>query len=432
MYNRRYVCDPLYGVIRLPDYVWEVLTCPELQRLREVRLCNVNSLSLTGGANINRYEHSIGAAYLALECTQGWETISDEDTRAVVLAALLHDVAGAAFGHSVQYVLELTGYRHEALEHVLLCCGSGDSGAADARTEPVFFGLMRQLSQRIPNGLRKAICEIVAGAHPLGPLVNGPLDLDNIDNVFRLAYHVGLVDRSETPLTLARSIRISEARLVVQDQAVDCIRHWYEVRKRLYRYLLLNADEFSAKCMLEEALTLARAGSEYVLLWTDVDYQLLDKLNGCSDEVSRIVKRIMTGDLYGCIAIFAAPGISLYDIVCNPQLRTELERSLEAHVRKRVPTLSTSSIALHAIRDVNKTQRVIEVLTASGGLVSVGSRLDRVLVGVFDRDARMSAMRIDEMLVAESGVREVIRDWFAQELDQEVSEIVPYAEAYEQ
>ena len=38
---------------------------PEVQRLREVRLCNINSLCITGSANTNRYEHSVGTAFLA-------------------------------------------------------------------------------------------------------------------------------------------------------------------------------------------------------------------------------------------------------------------------------------------------------------------------------------------------------------------------------
>ena len=67
MQPERYIMDVLYGHLRLPEYVWRVLPAPELQRLREVRLCNINSLCLTGGANINRYEHALGTAHLALE-----------------------------------------------------------------------------------------------------------------------------------------------------------------------------------------------------------------------------------------------------------------------------------------------------------------------------------------------------------------------------
>src|SRR5882762_6966065 len=105
MNNKRYILDSLYGVIHLPSYVWDVLTTPEIQRLREVRLCNINSLCLTGGANINRFEHSLGTAHLAVECVEAWPRgLQAATKRHIILAALLHDVGTAPFGHSVQYV----------------------------------------------------------------------------------------------------------------------------------------------------------------------------------------------------------------------------------------------------------------------------------------------------------------------------------------
>src|SRR6266498_4717180 len=104
MYRDRYIYDALYGRILYPEYVSETLLCPELQRLREVRLCNINSLCLTGGANTNRYEHALGTAYLALESLKNWSRPLDKKTeQIIVLSALLHDVGSAAFGHSVQY-----------------------------------------------------------------------------------------------------------------------------------------------------------------------------------------------------------------------------------------------------------------------------------------------------------------------------------------
>lgn len=46
MYENKYIYDSLYGVIYLPEYVWKVIFTPEVQRLRELRLCNINSLCM--------------------------------------------------------------------------------------------------------------------------------------------------------------------------------------------------------------------------------------------------------------------------------------------------------------------------------------------------------------------------------------------------
>ena len=60
-----YILDPLYGKIEFSQLIYKCMLSPEVQRLREVRLCNINSLCITGSANINRFEHSVGTAYLA-------------------------------------------------------------------------------------------------------------------------------------------------------------------------------------------------------------------------------------------------------------------------------------------------------------------------------------------------------------------------------
>src|ERR1039457_3655880 len=95
----------LYGVLPSPEYVWATALSTEFQRIKEVRMWNIKALCLTGGANINRYEHCLGVAHLALECIGRWPLRpADDEARIVVLAALLHDIGTTAFGHSVQYV----------------------------------------------------------------------------------------------------------------------------------------------------------------------------------------------------------------------------------------------------------------------------------------------------------------------------------------
>ena len=65
---KRYILDALYAVLYFPNFIWDVLFTPEMQRLRELRLYNINSLCFTGASNINRYEHSIGTCHLAMQC----------------------------------------------------------------------------------------------------------------------------------------------------------------------------------------------------------------------------------------------------------------------------------------------------------------------------------------------------------------------------
>ena len=286
--EKRYIYDALYGAIYLPDFIWDIISCPELQRLREVRLCNINSLCLTGGANINRYEHAIGTCYLAKICLENWpplNPITKEEEIHLLLAALLHDVVSGAFGHSIEYI---EGFKHE---EDFIYAVTGEKGSEyeymTVSTEPIFFGMPRELVPRLESLKKrykveidiKKIGEIIAGRGRFGPLLNNIMDLDNIDNIFRLAYHIGLVKSGEIPIKLAKSLYIRDKKLIIKREAIPLIEEWYNVRKKLYLFLLLNPEEFSAKCMLTEAIELAKIKEKRPFRWFYVDFELLENLS---------------------------------------------------------------------------------------------------------------------------------------------------------
>ena len=396
--NKRYIYDALYGVIYLPDFIWNIIPCPELQRLREVRLCNINSFCLTGGANINRYEHAIGTCYLAQECLNSWppsNPISDEEKKLFLLAALLHDVASAAFGHSVEYIESRFGFRHEAFKYAIT--GEKETGYLykSATLEPIFFGMDRELPSKISDEDLDKINEIINGKWRFGPLINSTMDLDNIDNVFRLGYHIGLVKSGAVPLKLARSLYIEDNELVIRKEMLPLAEDWYKARKKLYSLLLLNPEEFSAKCMLTEAIEIAKAKEILPLNWYDVDYELLKKLSDISSESSIIISRLLKGDLYGCIGIFSTTKIDKYEIFRDTRKRTKLEDELNRRIRSKAPSrFKSAMVALHPIIDVNKTERQVCIRTDDGRIIKIGKSSYRLLIGVFFKNRDLNIYKI--------------------------------------
>lgn len=105
-----YIWDALYGKIEFSPLVYKCMLSPEVQRLREVRLCNINSLCITGSSNTNRFEHSVGTAYLAAinieAAVQKHLKLTKKEKETFIIAALLHDVANGPFGHSYEYIME--------------------------------------------------------------------------------------------------------------------------------------------------------------------------------------------------------------------------------------------------------------------------------------------------------------------------------------
>jgi len=400
--NKRYIYDPLYGVIYLEDPVWNIIPCPELQRLREVRLCNINSLCLPGGANVNRFEHAIGTCHLAKECLNSWpllNPVSVKEEKHFLLAALLHDVVSAAFGHSLEYIESKEGFEHEKAFDYVVIGGKTDSYEYKSATlEPIFFGRHRELLSRLSEEVLKAIGAIIAGKGGFGPLINSTMDLDNIDNVFRLGYHIGLVKSGEVPLKLARSLYTQNGRLVVRKEAVSLIEEWHKVRKKLYLLLLLNPEEFSAKCMLTEAIELAKIKQVDPFNWYDVDYELLEKLANISSESSVIISRLMSGDLYGCIAIFSTRKTDKYGVLNATDKRRVLEGELNRVIRSKFSSRFKSSLlALHPIVDENKIERQVSIKTDEGRIVQVGKSSKQLLIGVFFKNTDLSMYKISNI-----------------------------------
>lgn len=452
--SERYIYDSLYGHINLSDYIWDLFTCPELQRLREVRLCNINSLCLPGGANINRFEHAVGTCYLAQECIKEWPPLNpiyENEQKHLIIAALFHDATSGPFGHSFEYLEEKKGFDHE--KGVSAIAGNdSDSGYKYkfATFEPIFLGLNNDLINRIGQKDLKEITKIIKGEGRLGSLLNSTMDLDNIDNVYRMAYHMGLIKLTDTPLQLARSLWIENGRLTVKNDAIPLIEEWHNIRKKLYKLLLLNPEEFSAKCMLTDAIELAKRSFINPFNWYDTDYVLINKLanikertdlipkKGLSDthEIQDIAQRLMTGNLYGCAGIYSSSRYDLYKQLLHFETKTKFEQNINEKLRasrenttikgtdKRFidsenkhnisSKMKSPQISIHPIKDVNKTERQVKIHTENGNEISIGNRLDRLLVGVFLKNKNLNIYKMDKLSVKvrkkmEQDIKEVLK-----------------------
>ena len=438
--NNRYVFDPLYGAIYLPEFVWDIITCPELQRLREVRLCNINSLCLTGGANINRYEHAIGTFFLAQECLKArppLNPVSEKEQKLLMWAALLHDIASCAFGHSVEYIDSVFSgpFDHEKSFVYIALGKKGEASQYKLSTlEPVFFGLPRELLKKIPEEDLQLVGRIINGETRLGPLINSVMDLDNIDNVFRLAYHVGIVKSGEIPLKLAKSLYLENNELILRKDAIPLVEEWYKVRKNLYSLLLLNPEEFSGKCMLTEAIELSKLKTPHPFNWYDVDFELLKKLLDMSSDSAEIVSRLMKGELYGCAGIFSTTKTDKYGLFCNIEAKKRFEEQLNGILRTKFkPALKSALIITHPIIDVNKTQRQVTLRTDDGGIAQVGKATNRLLIAVFFKNVDLSIHKMSLLSEEFLGmIHETIRDYLSTYLsDADIVELKSYGELKE-
>src|SRR5665213_2434585 len=121
--------DALYGEVRFDEHIAALIAAPIVQRLRHIRLSNIDSVAMPGIANLSRYEHVLGVGHLA-QRTGLRHRVSSFDALALTSAGVLHDWAVTAFGHLVEEAFNYMGigFSHEEKLHAIL------SGASDNAT----------------------------------------------------------------------------------------------------------------------------------------------------------------------------------------------------------------------------------------------------------------------------------------------------------
>ena len=286
---QRFTChDCLYGVFSYESVYTKLIQSPVFQRLRHIRLSNIDSINMPGIANLSRFEHALGVGYLATQ-TRLYRSLPRFEQIAFTGAALLHDWAITAFGHLVEEAFRYTKnqFDHEhKLRELLVPDQTPDVGGADLQ---VLFGRQTQLRPWAEEAVGTAeadkllqrIMTHIEGNEELGRLISGDMDLDNIDGVFRMALHMGLPAARDCPVSLARSmvgIHASGTPIFLAS-ASDDLAQWVSTRHMVYKHLMLANDDFVGKLMLLYATVGAiEAGEIRAEDWHLTDEQLLQRL----------------------------------------------------------------------------------------------------------------------------------------------------------
>lgn len=385
------IFDSLYGEIVFSQDLSHLAQGPPVQRLRHVRLSNVDSPSMPGIANISRYEHALGACFLATQMPLV-RKVTPADALVIESAALLHDWAITPFGHLVEEALRYLAkdFDHERkLEDLLSYKELGGpqhqllyGREADLETwARAVFG--SEWSDRL-NEIRANI----SGSGRYGRCVAGSIDLDNLDNVSRIAYHMGLnVDRA-LPVAIARGILdCTEADGLIFDAAtVEYIERWLLLRREVYEHLMLSRVDFAGKVMLIYAtITAYKQGLLEDRDWMLNDVAFLERLLSSKDaKIAETARRWLLGEQW-----------SLSNLVWFAGSAPDYARVYE------YSKLASDAVGREclAYRITDKRTRLIELRCADGARVRLGRSADRWLLGVGSSKRQEFSARENEELV---------------------------------
>ncbi|KAF8271686.1 hypothetical protein EI94DRAFT_1872018, partial [Lactarius quietus] len=289
------------------------------QRLRHIKQLGV-SYYVWPGASHNRFEHSLGVAYLArqmathLKDAQPELDISDRDVRCVELAGLCHDLGHGPWSHVWDSM-----YIPSALKAGFLSKEGG--WQHEHASEMMFDDMMKEYDLEIPPKDVMFIKALIAGDRNrcsdeksfLFEIVankrNG-IDVDKFDYIARDTRAIG--DNQNLSLTrLINSSRVVENQICYDikdaNQIYELCYTRFSLHKRIYSHKTAKAIEHMVvDAMLAAEPYLNIAGQindpkKYLGLTDDIRTEIQRSQAPELIEAQRILERIQNRDLYRCV-----------------------------------------------------------------------------------------------------------------------------------
>jgi HD superfamily phosphohydrolase len=251
--------DSLYELIPLGDLELDLIATPEFGRLQGVKQLGF-VYRVWPGATHTRFEHSLGVYYLMLRALRAVGAASPEavshqvsDLRALLAAALLHDIGHYPFSHAIEEL----GYPivpHERVGRRII-----ESGAVAAVLER--YGLA-------PSRIADLIDP--PNDHPLPPsdvllvrLLSGPLDVDKLDYLPRDARACNVPYGGVDVTRLLGSLRVlrtpTEPRLGVSDKGISPLNSLLHARQEMFDNVYWHHTNRAMMAMLLRAVQEALA-----------------------------------------------------------------------------------------------------------------------------------------------------------------------------
>jgi HD superfamily phosphohydrolase len=239
--------DPVHGYIHITDVEREIIDTSIFQRLRRIRQLAGANLAYPG-AQHTRFEHSLGAMYLAgLSGSSLYSKthITDDDIQELRLSALLHDIGHGPFSHLFEEALtEKRDVTHEDMSQRII----KETEIKDIIDKHGFNSkdvseLALGLSQKRP----KFMNEIIAGG----------LSVDIMDYLLRDSYFTGVEYGRVDVHRLIDSFEIVDERLAIDQAALYAFEAFTIARYEMFKAVYFHKTVRAAQAMLTRSIILA-------------------------------------------------------------------------------------------------------------------------------------------------------------------------------
>ena len=324
-----FIKDPVYGYIRLTEIERNVIDTLAVQRLRRIRQL-AGAEYVYPAANHTRFEHVLGAMYLAGVVAENIPTeLSADEKQKVRLAALLHDVGHAPFSHLFEpFLLKYLGRNHEDMSTWIIA----NSSLSEVIEEQGFDA--------------KELSNLAVGKHSkpgkrfLGQIISSSFDVDKMDFVVRDSYHTGAGYGSVDVFRLIYTMDILDGNLAVDITALPTLESLILARLESFRAIYFHRACRAVQMMMLKALDAAKEDLEILKVKTPDEYMEWDDYTVWSKLLlnprsRQIIRELSERRLLKCAyeRTFFAKDELVSSVFTNENVRLKLEEDIAAKAK---------------------------------------------------------------------------------------------------
>jgi HD superfamily phosphohydrolase len=279
--------DPVYsrhldGDRKLPLLLERLSQTPEAARARRIAQAAAPDYLLMRGPIPSRFQDGMGVAFLA-----GLVLKKNPDLKnyqnLLLSAALMHDWGLPCFSHLAEPLLKkITGMDGESFLGFVL----------------ERYGRAKEILKNFGVDYQDVVKVVTGDFGPLGEIINGSLDLDNLDNILRYAIAASLPGKKPNVIKVAVSFRFIDGKWYLLEDCLEDVKKWQALRRLVYSSIYSNFN-LSPVTMLYRAIYLAyRIGLIDANFFLLNDDEAVDYLSRCGGEVSRLLDRLISWKWY--------------------------------------------------------------------------------------------------------------------------------------
>ncbi len=242
-----FVKDALYSYMTIDKAFEPLIDSLPVQRLRRIRQL-AGTEYVYPGATHTRFEHSLGVMHLAgrlcdsLNANAGDVVVPELDKRAVMSAALLHDIGHGPFSHVFEKLYEAKHKNHEDITRWLV---KEELGSALEH-----MGLDPEVIGKLATGEAVDKDRLF-----LGQIVAGTIDCDSLDYLVRDSYYTGAVVGNLDVQRILLMTRVLDGNLAFDIKiGVPIIEGYFLLRVNSFKQIYFHKTSRSAQIMIYNAL----------------------------------------------------------------------------------------------------------------------------------------------------------------------------------